>query len=88
MGQKKWLVKIVRSKKICTPKNQCLILIYLKRILVDSTLSEYFSHHGCKIIGKYKGGRYVYSRLAIERCMDLFVVMFKLEDGWVGQNLS
>ena len=23
-----------------------------------------------------------------ERCMDLFVVMFKLEDGWVGQNQS
>ena len=23
-----------------------------------------------------------------ERCTDLFVVMFKLEDGWVGQNKS
>ncbi len=61
---------------------------FLKKILVDSTLSEHLYHHECNNIGTYKRLRCLFMMSNYERCTDIFVIMLKVEDGWVGQNQS
>ncbi len=62
------------------PKIQCFC--------VDSTLSQHLNHHECNNIGTCKRGRCLFIMSNPERCTDLFVVMFKLDIRWVGQNQS
>ncbi len=67
-----------------------LRVYFWRRILGDRTLSEHLNHnhHEGNNIGTYKRGRCPFMMHNPERCTDLFVVMFKLEDGWVSQNQS
>ncbi len=60
--QEKWLVQIERWKKsvgpkikgwLCAKKIKKLLLIFLKILLVDSTLSVHLYHHECDNIGTY-----------------------------------
>ncbi len=94
MGQEIWLVQIERWKKSVRPqktvflckKLKKLIVHFLKRILVDSALSECMD---ATILGHvYKRGGCLFMMSNPERCTDMFVVMLKLESGWVGQNQS
>ena len=61
-----------------------LIGNYLKRILVDNSLSKHLNHHECNNIGTFKRGRCLFVMSDPKRCTDLFVVMSKLEGGWSG----
>ena len=69
-------------------KMRKLIVNFFKRKLVDNSLSEHLNHHECNNIGTYKRGRCLFMMSNPERCTDLFVVMLKLEGGWVCQNQS
>ena len=85
-----------KVNKICTPKNQCfwcktikkLIVNFWRKICDDNTLSEHLSYHECNNIGTYKRDRCLFMMSNPGRCTDLFVAVFKLEGGWVGQNQS
>ncbi len=84
--------------KIYTPKNQyfCaknekIIGNFLKRILVDNSISEHLNQHECNNIGTYKRDICLFMMSNPERCADLFVVMLKLEGamgGWFKTNVS
>ena len=60
----------------------------LKRIIVANSLSEHLNHSECNNIGTFKTGTCLFIISNPERCTDLFVVMLKLEGGWVGRNQS
>ncbi len=82
-------------EKIRTPKISVFVQkmkklrgIFFKRIIVDNRLSEHLKHHECNNMGTFKRGRCLFMMGNPERCTDLFVVMLKLEDGWMGQNKS
>ena len=68
---------------------QCVekLIIFFKENTCKTTVSEHLIHHKCNNIGTYKRGRRLFMRNP-ERCTDLFVVVFKLEGRWVGQNQS
>ena len=93
MGQEKWLVQIERWKKsvrqqisVIMQKIRKLIGNCSKRILVDNSLSEHLNHHEYNNIGIFKRGNCLFMTSNREMCMDLFVVMLKLEGGWVKAN--
>ncbi len=78
MGQKKWLVKIERSKKSVRPNINVFVqktsennINFLKRMLADSTLSVHLNHHECNNFWENTKGRRLFMIIVLRSAVGM-----------------